>query len=150
MNNKKWITNNRGMTLVEIMVVVAIIAGIAALVSVSVFKNKDKASITNTKTQISNIEQALKIYRLDNNSYPTTEQGLEALIEKPTSGKIPKDYPEEGYMEEMPKDAWGNEFNYASPGTHGGKMEVWSNGPDEEEGTEDDITSWDNSGDTEN
>ena len=149
MNHSKYslLKNQRGMTLVEIMVVVAIIAGIAALVGVSVFGNKEKANAKLTKTQMSTIEQALKTYRLDNNRYPTTDQGLAALVEKPTSGKVPEDYPEEGYLDEVPKDAWGNEYNYASPGSHGGKMEIWSNGPDQEEGTDDDITSWDNSDD---
>ncbi len=147
MKNKTWIYNQRGMTLVEIMVVVAIIAGIAALVSVSVFGNKEKANAKLTKTQISTIEQALQTYRLDNNRYPTTEQGLSALVEKPTSGNVPEDFPEEGYLKKIPKDAWGNEYNYASPGTHGNKMEIWSNGSDQEEGTADDITSWDNASD---
>ncbi len=143
MNKKSLLKSQAGMTLIEIMVVVAIIAGITGLVAVNVLGNREKANINLTRTQISNIMNALDQYKLDNNWYPSTDQGLEALVEKPSSGKTPENYPEDGYMKKIPKDPFGNEFHYASPGTHGNKVEVWSDGPDNAEGTEDDITSWD-------
>jgi general secretion pathway protein G len=139
---KRFINSQAGMSLVEIMVVVAIIAGITGLIAVNVVARRDKANIDLSKTQISNLMNALDQYKLDNHSYPTSEQGLDALAQKPSSGKIPKYYPEEGYLKKLPEDAWGNAFNYASPGSHGNKVEIWSNGPDEEEETQDDIKSW--------
>lgn len=139
---KRILKDNSGMTLIEIMVVLAIIGGILAIVGVNVMGARDKASIKNTNTQIANIMSALDQYKLDNHRYPSTDQGLDALVEKPSSGKIPEDYPEDGYMKKLPKDAWNTPFNYASPGTHGEKVEVWSSGPDEEEGTDDDVVSW--------
>ena len=139
---KRFLKNEQGMTLIEIMVVVAIIAGITGLIAVNVIGRRDKANIDLTKTQMENILNALDQYKLDNHTYPSNEQGLDSLVEKPTSGKIPQYYPDGGYLKKPPKDAWGNEFGYAMPGTHGNKVEVWSAGPDGEEETEDDITSW--------
>ena len=140
---KRMLRSNRGMTLIEIMVVVAIIAGITGLIAVNVLGRKEKANIDLTKTQISNVMNALDQYKLDNHVYPSTEQGLDALVEKPSSGKVPEGYPEDGYLKKVPKDGWETELGYASPGTHGNKIEIWSAGPDGEEGTEDDINSWD-------
>lgn len=131
-----------GMTLIEIMVVIAIIAGLAGIIGVSVFGQRDKANIENTSIQVSNLMDALNLYKLDNNRYPSTEQGLEALVTKPSVGKEPKNYPPDGYLKKIPTDAWGNEFQYASPGTHGEKIEIWSCGPDEECDNEDDVVSW--------
>ncbi|MBI2340433.1 MAG: type II secretion system major pseudopilin GspG [Deltaproteobacteria bacterium] len=143
------VVNDAGMTLIEIMVVVAIIAGITGLIAVNVLGRKEKANIDLTKTQISNLLNALDQYKLDNHSYPSSDQGLEALVEKPSSGKVPENYPEDGYLKKLPKDGWGEEFNYASPGSHGNKVEVWSSGPDSEEGNEDDINSWEDTEDKE-
>ena len=140
---KRIFSSERGMTLIEIMVVVAIIAGITGLIAVNVIGRKEKANIDLTKTQISNVMNALDQYKLDNHVYPSTEQGLDALVEQPTSGRIPGGYPEDGYLKKIPKDGWAAEFGYASPGTHGNKVEIWSAGPDGEEGTQDDINSWD-------
>lgn len=140
---KKFFRNEKGMTLIEIMVVVAIIAGITGLIAVNVVSRREKANVDLTRTQISNIMNALEQYKLDNHQYPSTDQGLDALVNRPSSGNVPKNYPEDGYMKKLPKDAFGEEYNYASPGSHGGKVEVWSNGPDNQEGNEDDINSWD-------
>ncbi|MBI4412377.1 MAG: type II secretion system major pseudopilin GspG [Deltaproteobacteria bacterium] len=140
---KRLFKNEAGMTLIEIMVVVAIIAGITGLIAVNVIGRKEKANIDLTKTQISNVMNALDQYKLDNHAYPSTEQGLDALVEQPSTGRVPENYPEDGYLKKVPKDGWGTEFGYASPGTHGNKVEIWSGGPDGEEGTEDDINSWD-------
>ncbi|MDO8518935.1 MAG: type II secretion system major pseudopilin GspG [Deltaproteobacteria bacterium] len=138
----KILKSKTGMTLIEIMVVVAIIAGITGLIAVNVVGRQEKASIQLTKTQISNVLSALDQFKLDNHRYPSTEQGLEGLVEKPGSGDF-SNYPEDGYMKKAPKDAWGKEFSYASPGSHGNKVEVWSAGPDGVEENEDDIRSWD-------
>lgn len=140
---KKLLKSQAGMTLIEIMVVVAIIAGITGLIAVNVLGSKDKANIDLTVTQISNVMSALDQYKLDNHKYPSTEQGLESLVKKPSSGTVPKYYPEGGYLKKLPKDAWGNDFSYASPGTHGEAVEIWSSGPDNEPDTEDDVKSWD-------
>lgn len=139
---KKMFQSNQGMSLIEIMVVVAIIAGITGLIAVNVSGRREQANIKLTQTQIANIVGALDQYKLDNYRYPSTEQGLDALVDKPTSGKVPENYPEEGYLKKIPRDSWGNDFGYASPGTHGDAVEVWSPGPDGEEGNEDDIVSW--------
>lgn len=139
---KKILQSQFGMTLIEIMVVVAIIAGITGLVAVSVLGRKGEADIKLTRTQISNIMNALDQYKLDNHKYPSTDQGLDALVDKPSVGNPPPNYPEDGYIKKVPKDSWGQQFNYASPGTHGKKVEVWSSGPDEAEGNEDDVKSW--------
>lgn len=131
-----------GMTLIEIMLVVAIIVGIMGVVAINISGTSEKADVQMTKIEIGNIMRALEMYKLDNHRYPSTEQGLDALVEKPSVGKVPKDYQEGGYLNKLPKDKWGKEFGYASPGIHGNRIEVWSAGPDEELDTEDDIQSW--------
>lgn len=125
-----------GMTLIEIMVVLAIIGSIAAFGVVKIMSSLDKSKVESTKIQIRNIEGALNLYKRDVGSYPSTEQGLGALVEKPTVGKIPENYPSDGYMESVPKDGWGNEFIYASPGSGGRKFEILSYGADGQEGGE--------------
>ena len=115
------LSNNRGFTLIEIMVVVVILALLAALVGPRIMGQSDKAKIADAKVQIRNLESALKFYKLDNGVYPTTDQGLQALVEKPSVGNIPKNYRAEGYLEskKVPKDPWGNDYVYLSPGEHG-------------------------------
>ena len=140
---KRFLSNKKGMTLIEIMVVVAIIAGITGLIAVNVVGRQKTANINLTKTAISNVIDALDQYYVDNHDYPTTDQGLDALVHKPSGGRAPENYPEEGYMKKVPKDSWGHEYNFANPGSHGDKIEVWSNGPDGQEGSDDDIVSWD-------
>ena len=135
------------MTLIEIMVVVTILGIIATLVTVNVIGRLDQAKVTATKTQIKNLETALDEFRRDNGFYPSTEQGLKALIEKPSSGRIPNSYPRDGYLKggAIPKDQWGCDLAYFSPGLHGNKYEITSQGADCQEGGEDvdaDINSW--------
>jgi len=144
---KKIFCSNRGFTLLEIMVVVAILALLAALVGPRIMGQSDKAKIDDTKVQIRNLESALKFYKLDNGVYPSTEQGLQALVEKPTVGQAPKNYRSEGYLEskKVPKDPWGNDFVYVSPGEHG-DYDLCSYGADGVKGGEGnnaDICSWD-------
>ena len=138
--------NSRGFTLIEIMVVIVILAMLAALVGPKLMGRTDDAKIQTTRTQISNMETALKLYKLDNGTYPTTEQGLNALVSKPTVGVIPKNYKEGGYLEkkQLPKDGWGNDYLYISPGEHG-DYDLFSYGADGAKGGEGknaDISNW--------
>jgi len=141
------LSNKRGFTLIEIMVVIVILALLAALVGPKILGRTDDAKIQTTKTQIRSLESALKLYKLDNGVYPTTEQGLNSLVAKPTVGTIPKNYKEGGYIEskQVPKDGWGNDYIYVSPGEHG-DYDLSSYGADGVKGGEGknaDITSWD-------
>jgi general secretion pathway protein G len=140
--------NNRGgFTLIEIMVVIVILAMLAALVGPKLMGRTDDAKIKTTGIQLKGLESALKLYKLDNGSYPSTEQGLSALVAKPTVGVIPKSYKDGGYLDSksVPKDAWGNDYLYVSPGEHG-DYDLFSYGTDGAKGGEGknaDITSWD-------
>lgn len=140
--------NNRGgFTLIEIMVVIVILAMLAAIVGPKLMGRTDDAKVTDARVQVKNIETALKLYKLDNGSYPSTEQGLGALVTKPTVGIIPNSYKDGGYLEsqKMPKDPWGNDYLYVSPGEHG-DYDLFSYGADGAKGGDGknaDITSWD-------
>lgn len=143
---KNRLRSAAGFTLVEIMVVIVILGILAALVAPKIIGRSDDAKIADAKVQIKNFETALKLYKLDSGSYPTTEQGLQALVTKPTTGKIPNHYKEEGYLENktVPKDPWGNDFVYLSPGEHG-DYDIYSFGSDGArggEGNNADIESW--------
>jgi general secretion pathway protein G len=138
--------NRTGFTLIEIMVVIVILAMLAALVGPKLMGRTDDAKIQTTRTQIGNLETALKLYKLDNGTYPSTEQGLNALISKPTVGIIPKSYKDGGYLEktQVPKDGWGNDYLYISPGEHG-DYDLFSYGADGAKGGDgknSDISNW--------
>lgn len=142
-----YLKSKRGFTLIEIMVVIVILGLLAALVGPKLMGRTDDAKITDTRVQIKNIETALKLYKLDNGDYPTTEQGLAALVTKPTIGVIPKNYKDSGYLEsrKLPKDPWNNDYLYVSPGEHG-DYDLYSYGADGAKGGEGknaDIGSWD-------
>ena len=135
----------RGFTLVEIMVVVVIIGILAALVLPNVVGNLDKANITAAKQQIRTIESALNQFYLDNFKFPSTEQGLRALVEQPNDATI-RNWKPGGYLNSYPKDPWGNDFHYSNPGTHGKRFDLYTLGGDNQEGGEDsnaDIGNWD-------
>ena len=143
----KQFHNRGGFTLIEIMVVIVILAMLAALVGPKLMGRTDDAKIQTTRTQISNLETALKLYKLDNGGYPSTEQGLTALVTKPGVGVIPKSYKEGGYLEkkQVPKDGWGNDYLYISPGEHG-DYDLFSYGADGAKGGDNknaDVTNWD-------
>lgn len=136
----------RGFTLIEIMVVITILGILAALIVPRVVGRTDDARITAAKTDISALLQALKVYRLDNGRYPTTEQGLRALLEKPTLEPIPNNWKSGGYLERstVPKDPWGKEYQYLSPGLRG-EIDVFSFGRDGQsggEGPDAEVGSW--------
>jgi len=134
----------RGFTLIEIMVVIVILGVLAALIVPKVMGRPDEARIVAAKQDIGAISQALKLYRLDNTRYPTSEQGLKALVQKPTVAPEPKNWKPGGYLERLPEDPWGHPYQYANPGTHG-EIDVWSLGADGEpggEGVDADIGNW--------
>jgi len=133
-----------GFTFIEIMVVVAILAILAALVVPRIMGRTDDAKRTAAKVQIRNIEGALQLYKLDNGVYPSTEQGLKALVEKPSVGVIPKKWKLGGYIPKLPADSWQNPYKYLSPSPKG-DYEIISLGTDGEvggEGINADIANW--------
>ena len=131
----------QGFTLLEIMVVVVILGLLASMVSVSVMGNKDKAEIQKACSDLSTLEEAMDLFNLGNHFYPTTDQGLDALVHKPSVGREAKNYSPDGYIKRLPKDPWGGDYQLQSPGEHG-KYDIWSNGPDGEAGTEDAVDNW--------
>jgi general secretion pathway protein G len=136
--------SEKGFTLIEIMVVVVILGILAALVVPRFLDEPDKAKRTKAITDIRGIEQALNMFKLENGFYPTTDQGLQALVTKPQTGRIPTRYKEGGYLRRVPQDPWGNPFVYLSPGLHG-EFDIISYGGDGErggEGSNADINSW--------
>jgi len=138
--------NDKGFTLLEIIVVVFILSILAAIVAPKIIGRTDDARIAEAKVQIRNFETALKLFKLDNGFYPSTEQGLEALIERPTVGKIPLKYREGGYLEQrtIPLDPWDNPYIYISPGIYG-DFDLICYGADGREGGEGkdaDIQNW--------
>jgi general secretion pathway protein G len=140
----RLIFSRSGFTLIEIMVVIIILGILVGLIVPRFMEKPEKARIVKAQMQIESISAALKEYKLDSGDYPTTEQGLEALVEKPSIGKIPRKYPEKGYLAKIPKDPWGNDYVYISPGEHG-DFDLISYGADGEEGGEGkngDVQSW--------
>ena len=138
------IDSKSGFTLIEIMVVIIILGILVGLIVPRFMEKPEKARRVKAQLQIESISTALKEYKLDTGDYPTTEQGLQALVEKPSIGKIPKKYPEKGYLPKIPKDPWDNDYVYISPGEHG-DFDLISYGADLEEGGEDknaDVQSW--------
>lgn len=123
------------------MVVVAIIGLLASLILPNVIGAGEQADRQKTITDIGQLENALDQYRLDNSRYPTTEQGLEALVQEPTIDPLPRNYRRGGYIKRLPTDPWGAEYLMLSPGEHG-DVDVFSAGPDAQAGTEDDIANW--------
>ena len=143
--DKTTVRVSGGFTLIEIMVVIVILGVLAALVVPRVLERPDEARAIAAKSDIAAILQALKLYRLDNQRYPTGEQGLAALIAKPEQPPIPPNWKPGGYLEKMPKDPWGRPFVYVNPGVKG-EIEVFSFGADGQQGgvgIDADIGSWD-------
>lgn len=134
----------RGFTLLEVMVVVVILGILAALVVPRIISRPDEARVVAAKQDIASLMQALKLYRLDNQRYPTTEQGLLSLIARPTAAPVPSNWKAGGYVERLPKDPWGNPYQYLNPGVRG-EIDVFSLGADGApggEGKDADIGSW--------
>jgi len=145
MEDRMKVTNEqRGFTLLEVMVVVVILGILAALVVPKIISRPEEARVLAAKQDIASLMQALKLYRLDNQRYPVTEQGLQALVTQPTIAPLPPNWKAEGYVERLPKDPWGNPYQYLNPGVHG-EMDIFSTGADGApggEGNDADIGSW--------
>jgi len=136
--------NQRGFTLIEILVVVTILGILAAIVVPRILERPEQARRTKATVDIKGIEESLGLFKLDNGFYPSTEQGLQALVVKPQTGRIPSRYPESAYLKKAPVDPWGNPYIYLSPGVHD-QFDIISYGSDGEpggEGNDDDVRSW--------
>lgn len=133
-----------GFTLIEILVVVVILGILIAFIAPNVMDKPDEARVIAAKNDIRAIVSALKMYRLDNSTYPSAEQGLQALVTKPATGKIPRNWKGSGYLERLPSDPWGGEYQYLNPGING-DIDVFSYGRDNQpggEGFDADIGNW--------
>lgn len=126
MQNKTYKRLQAGFTLIEIMVVVVILGILAAIIVPKVIDKPDQARVVRAKQDINAIQSALDLYRLDNGSYPTTDQGLTALVTKPTTPPIPQNW--HPYLHEMPVDPWGQPYHYLNPGVHG-DVDIFTYGP---------------------
>ncbi|WP_462326304.1 type II secretion system major pseudopilin GspG [Desulfobaculum sp.] len=133
-----------GFTLLELMVVIVILGVLAGLVTPRLMGEPHKARVVKAKLQMESLATALHKYALDSGAYPTTEQGLDALVTKPRTGRVPREYPKDGYIAKVPRDPWGTRYVYLSPGEHG-PFDVLSYGADGQRGGVDDdadIGSW--------
>lgn len=122
-----------GFTLIEVMIVVVILGLLAAVVVPKVMNRPDEARVVKAQADIAAIVQSLKLYRLDNTAYPSSEQGLNALVQRPTTTPIPNNWKQGGYLDKLPKDPWGRDYQFLNPGTRG-EMDVFSLGADGQPG----------------
>jgi general secretion pathway protein G len=132
----------RGFTLIELLVVLVIIGVLAGLIVPNVLNRAEEARVTAARTDVNNLVQALKLYKLDNQRYPTAEQGLQALVTKPTAGPAPPNW--KPYLDKLPNDPWGRPYQFANPGVKG-EIDVYSLGADGQpggDGTNADVGSW--------
>ncbi len=139
------VVGSRGFTLIEVLVVVVILGILAGLIVPRIMDRPDQARVVAAKNDIHAITNALKLYRLDNGTYPSADQGLTALVRKPETGEVPRNWKSGGYLERLPKDPWGGDYQYLNPGIHG-EVDVLSLGADRQPGGEGynaDIGSWD-------
>lgn len=133
-----------GFTLIEVMVVVVILGILAAIIVPKVMSKPDQARIAKAKQDVRAVESALNLYKLDNYVYPTTDQGLQALVEKPSTNPVPPHWSQGGYLERLPIDPWGHPYQYLNPGTHG-TIDIYSLGADGRpggDGINADIGNW--------
>ena len=135
---------SKGFTLIELMVVLVILGVLAAMIAPKIMDRPDEARIIAAKADIATLVQALKLYRLDNIRYPSTEQGLQSLVSKPAIDPIPNNWKSGGYLEKLPKDPWGNAYVYLNPGRHSDidVISLGADGQDGGEGKDADIGSW--------
>lgn len=147
--------NRKGFTLIELLVVIVILGILVTFVGVRIMGRPEEARVTQAQIQIQAMENALKMYRLDNGEYPSTEQGLKALVEKPATGDVPRNWREGGYLEKrsVPKDPWGKDYVYLNPGVKNPDgIDLFSYGADNQpggEGKDADVGNWETEGQTE-
>ena len=137
----KTIRTQSGFTIIEVMVVLLIIGIMASMVAPSILGNQEEAQLKKAAVDIQQLESALEMYKLKNNVFPSTEQGLEALVDAPTIDPIPRNYPASGFIKRLPKDPWGNEYYLISPGELS-VIDLFTAGPDGITGSDDDIGNW--------
>jgi general secretion pathway protein G len=137
----KTVNKAQGFTLLEVMIVLVIIGIIASMVVPNLMGSQDTAREQKAVIDIGSLETALGMYRSQNYNYPTTEQGLEALVSQTDVEPLPRRFPEGGYIRRLPQDPWGNDYQLLNPGENG-KIDIFSMGPDGEQGTDDDIGNW--------
>ena len=138
------ILDQKGITLIEMMVVIVILGILGTIIFTRVSDRPEQARRTKATVEIRQLQTSLELYKLDNREFPTTEQGLSALVSVPSTGTVPQNYPASGYMDKIPKDPWGNDYVYICPGNHG-DYDLESYGPDGEDGGEGkngDVESW--------
>ncbi|MEL7012340.1 MAG: type II secretion system major pseudopilin GspG [Pseudomonadota bacterium] len=136
--------NPRGFSLIELMVVVVILSILAVVIVPRVIDRPDQARAVRAQSDIAAIESALNLYRLDNQRYPTTEQGLQALVEEPTRAPVPQNWADGGYIGRLPTDPWGQDYQYLNPGVHG-DIDLFSLGADGRtggSGVDADVVNW--------
>jgi len=143
---RSMLRKHQGFTLIELMVVVVILGILATVAAINIMDRPSEARVVAAKNNIRTLVSALKLYRLDSGNYPSIEQGLQALVQKPETGAIPRNWKSGGYLEgsKVPKDPWGNDFQYLKPGLHG-DIDVFSYGADGQaggEGFDADIGNW--------
>lgn len=145
---ERHVRSRGAFTLIEIMAVVIIIGLLTTIVGAAIFQQVDKGRIATARAQINNLEGVLELYRMDSGRFPTTEQGLEALVHPPGGDAAPRNYPPGGYLKggRVPPDPWGNPYQYEAPGQHNQhSFDLWSEGADGTaggEGTDADIGNW--------
>jgi general secretion pathway protein G len=143
-DQQRRIFNRKGFTLIEIMVVVVILSILAAVIVPRIMDRPDQARLVKARQDIRVLDSALKLYKLDNHFYPSTDQGLEALVAKPGSSPEPRNWKDGGYLERLPRDPWGGDYLYLNPGVHG-EIDIFSLGADGQpggEGINGDIGNW--------
>jgi len=140
-DNPGHAANQAGFTLIEIMVVVVILSILAAFVVPKIMDRPEQARLIKAQQDIRTLENALRMYKLDNLYYPSTDQGLQALVEKPDTEPLPRKWAKEGYIDRLADDPWGNPYLYLQPGVHG-SFDIFSLGPDGQSDTDDDLGNW--------
>lgn len=141
---KRYLKDRKGITLIEMMVVIVILGILATIIFTRVSDRPEQARRTKAQVEIRSMQTALELFKLDNGFYPSTEQGLEALVEPPSTGKEPISYPESGYIDKVPLDPWKNPYVYVCPGQYGDyDLESYgADGQDGGQGNDKDVESW--------
>ena len=141
LNKKNNVKTNHGFSLLELMVVIVILGILASMIVPNLMGSTERANMQKAVSDITTLETSLSMYKMDNYNYPSTEQGLDALVTETDVEPLPRRFPEDGYVKRLPNDPWGNEYQLLNPGEHS-KVDVFSMGPDGEAATDDDIGNW--------